>query len=384
MDSRILMGGSFAFAMTWRTVLAAGLIFLLLQVLTGTQYYATALVLAVLFVLTVADTARLYVRDRTSLIPARMALPRDEARQRDEMTALLDAVSVALVSLSSDGRITLVNRAARRLAGEDVGRLEDMRILDRQAAGLIGALPAGARQVVTLKDGRSLLVWVAAFSAPGALARRLLSLQVVAGELDAVQLKAWQDMTRVLSHEMMNSLTPIASLSESLLMQFVDRYRQIAELPAPRLRPVPLGPFLADMDALAGADLAARGIAYGGDRSGTTHVFHADPELLTQALLNLLHNAADAVAGRDGPTVMLDCHAGAERLAFSIRDNGPGVSPDRLQEIFVPFYTTKANGSGIGLTLARQIALAHGGQVTPRANAESGMTFTLDVPLRRA
>jgi two-component system nitrogen regulation sensor histidine kinase NtrY len=282
-----------------------------------------------------------------------------------------------------------------------VGRLVDIRALGDAAAQTILALPAGARQIVTMADGRTMLVWTGLISAPGIEAQRLVSLQTVSGELDAVQAKAWADMTRVLSHEIMNSLTPISSLSESLphllasggdasgavetiarrsqhLMNFVERYRQIADLPAPNLRPIALAPLLADIDALMRAHLVVRGIAW--HSTGQAETVCADPDLLSQAIINLLHNAADAAAGATTPIIRLDCTQGDGEILFCVSDNGPGIAREHLPEIFVPFFTTKRGGAGIGLTLARQIAIAHGGRIAVDSSSDGGASFTIAIP----
>ncbi|HWY61404.1 MAG TPA: HAMP domain-containing sensor histidine kinase [Rhizomicrobium sp.] len=402
MDSRIQTSGRFAFAMTWRTLLAAGLALALLQVLMLTHYYATALVLSALTALTIADATRLYNRLGSADGTLARSFNRDQARQLDQMAALLDAVTVALIAVTPEGHIRFSNRAARLLAGEEVGRFGDIRALGPAAAKSILALPAGARQIVTMADGRTMLVWTGVMSAPGMPVQRLISLQAVTGELDAVQVKAWADMTRVLSHEMMNSLTPISSLSESLphllkdhadetalravetiarrsrhLMNFVERYREIADLPASRPRDIALAGFIADIDALMQTHFTERGIAY--RSSLNTPTVRADPELLAQAILNLLHNAADAVAGVREPAIMLSCSRADGTIQFCVSDNGPGIAPEHLPEIFVPFFTTKPGGSGIGLTLARQIALAHGGQISVAENPNGGTRLTITV-----
>ena len=400
MDSRL--PASFAFALTWRTLLAGVFATLLLQVLTTTHYYATALVLGALIALTITDATRLYARQGVLGVGTRAA-EREQARQLDRMAALLDAVTVSLMALAPDGRISFANRAARLLAGEEVGRLADIKALGKTAADTLLALPVGARQIVTMADGRPMLAWLGAFTAPGTPPQRLISLQAVTGELDAVQLKAWADMTRVLAHEMMNSLTPISSLSESLpqllasggdvgaavetiarrsrhLMNFVERYRKIADLPAPSPRRIDLAAFLADIDALMRAHLATRGIGW--HCNGIEATLQADPDLLNQALINLLHNAADAAAQNPAPAISLGCTLDNGEVLFRIHDNGPGIPPGRMEEIFVPFFTTKQGGSGIGLTLARQIALAHGGRLkVPINNPGAGATFILALPM---
>lgn len=394
-----------AFSAAWRLLAAAALVLALFQLLSATQHYATALLLALAALLLVAEAYHAIARGRRAPAPA--AEP-DAARRQGEAIALLDAVTVALFLLSADGRISFANRAARRLAGAEVARLDRIACVGAEAAARILALPIGGRQIVPLADGRNMLVWVGEVRAPEAGARRLVSMQAVAGELDAVQVGAWHSMTRILAHEMMNALTPIASLSESLariadasepdgdaaaaartiarqsrhLMSFVERYRAIVDLPEPVPVKIDVAAFAADLDALAAAELGARGIKFSSapPAAGT---IAADPDLLRQALLNLLRNAGDAAATGPSaaPRVRLACARSATELRFEIADNGPGVAPEHLEEIFVPFFTTKEGGAGIGLALARQIALAHGGRLKPAPNETGGMTFVLALPV---
>ena len=395
MDSRL--SGNYAFALTWRTLVAAALVTLLLQLLATTQFYATMLVLAMLALFTILDATRLYSRQGALMVAASPSA-REDARRLHRMEALLDAVTVALFVLDVDDRIVFTNRAARLLAGEDIGRLTDIRALGGKAAARLAAMPVGGRQILTMADGRPMLVWSAAFAAPGAAPQRLVSLQAVSGELDAVQARAWSDMTRVLSHEMMNSLTPIVSLSESLpgltgedrdaamqtiarrsrhLMNFVERYRQIADLPPPQLLPLSLTAFAADIDALMRAHL--KGVAW--QCSTEEGSVAADSDLLSQAMINLLRNAAEAAEASASPSVSLAIHHTDAEVHFCVRDNGPGIAAEHLPEIFVPFFTTKQGGSGIGLTLARQIALAHGGRIIV-TTTDRGAIFTLALPVR--
>jgi signal transduction histidine kinase len=386
----------------WRLLLAAIAIGLLLRLPMDTGHLASAFVLAAAAALLLVDLVRVALPDPGDE-PASPAIEEwARAQQLDQALALLDAVTVALFTLGPDGGIRFANRAARSLFG-DSARLEDA--LGGPAAAEILALPVGGRRIVALSDGRSMLVWVGAFSTPEDGPQRLVSLQAVAGELDAVQVGAWHAMTRVLAHEMMNALTPVASLAESLarmvggdsrrqvgaaadtiarqsrhLIDFVERYRAIADLPAPALAPLDLTTFLADIEALGEAQLSARGIAFSAALPTAAVPLEADAGLLRQALLNLLRNAGDAVAGAGGG-VRFACAVNEGELSFEVQDDGPGIPPERIEEIFVPFYTTKESGAGIGLALARQIALAHGGRLTAAPNRGRGMTFVLSIPV---
>ena len=389
----------------WRLLFAAVAIVALVRVLTETRHFASASVLAAAAALLLVDVARVALRGREDDRVSPSVEERARAQQLDQALALLDAVTVALFALGPDGRIRFANRAARALAGE-AARLEDA--LDGPAAAEILALPVGGRRIVALSDGRSMLVWVGAVATPDGGPQRLVSLQAVAGELDAVQVGAWHAMTRVLAHEMMNALTPVASLAESLarmagsdtrpavsgaahtiarqsrhLIDFVERYRAIADLPAPAFAPLDLTTFLADINALVDAQLRARGIAFSAALPVAAVPLEGDAGLLRQALLNLLRNAGDAVAGAGGGAVRFACAVNSGELRFEVHDDGPGIPPDRIEEIFVPFYTTKEGGAGIGLALARQIALAHGGRLTAAPNGGRGMTFVLSIPTSR-
>jgi nitrogen fixation/metabolism regulation signal transduction histidine kinase len=393
---------------------ATGWRLLFLAILTGAlarmwmaQDYLAALATILTSALVVFDLWRL-LRHRTDLVdaPVEAAIVRAPA-QLEAALALIDTVTVALFVLGTDDRILFMNRAARHLARHDAGRLQDVAAVGESGAATLLKLPVGGRQLIVSEDGRSLLAWVGAIRQAGAEPHRLVSLQSVVGELDAVQVGAWHAMTRVLAHEMMNSLTPIASMAESIeglattgdrdariasavatigrrsrhLMDFVQRYRAIVDLPRPALKEVRVADFLREINQLVGPDLARRGIGF----TFTAHrdgVASFDRALVEQAVLNLIKNAADAVRGIAEPVVRLVGLHDADALFLEVSDNGVGIEDDLLEEIFVPFFTTKPGGAGIGLALARQIALAHGGALTACRVHPAGSVFKLRLPVR--
>lgn len=167
-------------------------------------------------------------------------------------------------------------------------------------------------------------------------------------------------------------------------MRFVERYRAVVDLPDPELTDVDLAAFLGDMDRLVGAELRARGIDFAVEPVDRDRRVAADAALLEQAVLNLIRNAADAVAAVPEPRIRVTCTRQQTLVTISVGDNGMGVSEDLLDDIFVPFFTTKAEGAGIGLTLARQIALAHGGRLSARQAEGRGAVFDLILPDGRA
>jgi nitrogen fixation/metabolism regulation signal transduction histidine kinase len=331
-------------------------------------------------------------------------------QQVEYLRTLLDTVSAALIVVRRDGQVSLANRAAQRLGGVATGRLNETSSIGPHAAAELLSLAPGARRIIRLANGQLMLAAAAQFMAPGRDPERLISLQRVAGELDAVQLKAWQNMSRVLAHEIMNSLTPISSLSESLemllrdghqvesasavaaaleaikrrslaLMSFVERYRKVVELPPLELEFISVAELLTSIERLMSARLSERSIRY------FTHVVPrnlsilADPGLLGQALINLLHNAIDAVASSETAQIELRCECRDDQVVLTVIDNGIGLPEQDREQIFVPFFTTKPGGSGIGLTIASQVALVHGGTLNACAAHPRGSTFSMSLPV---
>jgi signal transduction histidine kinase len=438
MDSRLSDAGRTTRAIAVRAVLIGVLAYLAVRLFVSTHLYATGVFLVVLGALVaiemagvIGKAARAAERDLERLavegsdvplppaVRARLGFSADRTaallsaaraerlRQLDFLKCLLDTVTAALFVVAADGKVTLVNRAALSLARTSVADLDSIPCLGTAVARRLLSLGPGAREVLTLADGQRMLASAARFSAPGHEAHRLISLQRITGELDVVELKAWQDMANVLAHEMMNSLTPIASLSESLeqllrpneeasgavevikrrsrgLMDFVERYRAIAELPAPRPQLVRMARFLSDIDRLLGPTFVEKRIVCRASVEPDDTAVNADPQLLEQAVINLLRNAADAVRDTQPALIDVSCRTHEGLVSIEIADNGCGVPEANRDQVFVPFFTTKAGGSGIGLNLARQIALAHGGQLAFRANEPRGSVFTLTLPAEAA
>lgn len=418
-------------------VLLAVLVSAFVELLLRTHLYATAVILAAVAGLVLADIYRTAgradvilsqildrltgavsdrARERVVGFPA-LAQAADLAadrvrrgsqeRQREieGLKALLDTTPAALFILRDDGTVDLANRAAFALAGREVRRLDDFPELG-PARAAIADLRAGGRAVLAMADDRKVFVSVSQLSHPAAGPVRLVALQPIAGELDVVEQAAWRELMQVLAHEIMNSLTPIASLSESLsrrlpdtdaearaalaviarrsenLMGFVDRYRMVADTPPPIRAPVRLDPFARDIGRLMAGSFAAARAELALEIEPPELEVEADRSLLEQAVINLLKNALDASRASPAPKVALACAAADDHVIVTVRDNGEGVPPDRLETIFVPFYTSRSGGSGIGLSLARQIAQAHGGQLTVRNNEDGGATFEMSLPGR--
>ena len=329
---------------------------------------------------------------------------------------LLAHVPVGLISIDVEGRVDLLNLAARRLLGE-IRHIEDLAKLGADLLRAVAELVPGATAVVRV-EGLSrtpqLKLAASAFVAGGEK-RRVISLQDIEGELDAQELAAWQSVMQVISHEVMNSLTPISSLSETALglvrgtaavvaadgeaaaqlgdaavaletvtrrseglLHFVQDHRRVTRRLT--VNPVPLSVrgLFGRLQRLFATEMAGRNLSFAVSVEPETLEVIADIDLLEQALINLIRNSMDALQNMSGGKIaLLAARDPAGRVEFSIVDNGPGIKPDVRAKMFVPFFTTRRQGSGVGLTLVRQIARAHGGAVAFCETPGGGATFRL-------
>lgn len=246
---------------------------------------------------------------------------------------------------------------------------------------------------------------------------RIITFQDIDRELSQGEIAAWQKLIRILTHEIMNSVTPISSLSETMLMllqsaegqaknaeevyaqlpdllyslrtiqkrsdgllEFVEDYRKLSKIPRPRPEKIRLRELFADMERLLLAEFQKQHIRFESDVQPAELELPADRRLLEQTLINLLTNSRQALANVPEPYIRLSAYAEAEQLVVEVADNGPGIPEDKLDKIFVPFFSTKAKGSGIGLSLSRNIMNLHGGTIRVKAPKEGLTVFTLVFP----
>lgn len=336
--------------------------------------------------------------------------------------ALIEHVPVPLISVHGDGLITVWNNAARRLFGSHhPRRISDLEIFGEEFKRQVTIIEPGERMLAPFNaDGAEGQVAIAATQIMiGGKLERIVSLQDIGSELDQAQLEAWQSLVRVLTHEIMNSITPVASLAKTAadlvedaagkvtdhpeavaeledvldavntvarrsdgLMQFVQSYRRLTRLPPPEKTRLSVKTLLEEAARLAAHDWEARKIGLLIDVEPASLEVMADHDMLMQVLINLLQNAAQALVGDDGPKEGAEVTLSARlnrrgRVVVEVADNGPGIPDAIARQVFVPFYTTKRDGSGVGLALTRQVMIAHGGGVSLATREGGGALFTL-------
>lgn len=306
------------------------------------------------------------------------------------LEALVRHAEVALLAYDGAGRIVEMNLAARQLLRSGhLARLSDLPENLAPLVPVLEGLGAGEQHLVEgVRDGTRYEIAVRGTSyVVAGRAMTAAALVDVHRDLEDREADAWANLTRVLTHEIANSAVPISSLSETAasriakgdtsgavtaietigrraagLVRFVEAYRAVARVPTPTLASVDVGALVREVCELLLA--GHRDVRHRVEVEPEPLVAFVDADLVEQALINLVRNALQALAGQADALVEilagLDSHG---RLHVSVVDNGPGILPEALSNIFVPFYTTREEGSGIGLALCRQIARVHGGRV---------------------
>ena len=339
-----------------------------------------------------------------------MANFRTRLSEREEkykyFETLLDTVDTSMLVVDRQGQVLWMNRAGvQDLCGHAIHRLEELKVLNPDFPILLEALQPGEVKVVRIYKEEVMLdmaVTVTQYTNNRA-DLRLINLKNIRSILEENEMEAWQKLVRVLTHEIMNSITPIISLSdticeraiqqgmdeESLMLQgmktihrrskgllgFVENYRKLSRLSSPVLAPVRIGELIGDIRKL----FLSSSVRYIYKVEDEDLKLMIDRSQIEQVLINLLKNAGEACMGQPHPEVIVETSCQVEKHIFqlSVTDNGSGILPEVLDKIFIPFFTTKPTGSGIGLSLCKQIMTLHGGSLRVTSEIGKGSCFTL-------
>jgi len=327
----------------------------------------------------------------------------DRDAQAVYLETVVKHVPVPFIAAKSDGALSLVNNPARRLTGlNSLHHLDQLAEFDSQLPMQLRSIAAGDQRLVKTRF-RNLPVELRVSVSEirfGGEHERLYSIEDLSRELKARETTAWRDLIRVLTHEVMNTLTPVTSLAQTSvamledidtaddikeamatiarrsegLTDFISRYRELLKVPTPKFEPIKVLEALNGIVALMSVELS--GIIVSVTVVPSSLTVSADRQLLDQMLINIVRNAIDALSDSTNPELHLLTDMDFGRTVVRIRDTGTGIDADDLGQIFVPFFTTKREGSGIGLSLCRQIMTAHQGEIVVESD-ETGTSVSL-------
>ncbi len=344
---------------------------------------------------------------------------RERKAEYTYLNYIIEHMGVGVVTFKENGSIDLINPAAKKIFPEEILlNLSDFNTFNPEFEEMIRALELNEGALIRIMVRNELFyltVRKSLFKLHGN-SIWLISFQDINSELDKKELESWQKIIRVLTHEIMSSISPVCSLSEHLLnntkelyhtgfmekaledkledimegldiiklrgdglMKFVAHYHSLTHLPIPELEEVQLNSMLEKIKNLIQPECENNNISMILDVEGNLHL-SIDPQLIEQVILNLVRNSIQAFDGNDtrGSIWITASKNPSSGIQISVRDNGCGIDMDHMDNIFIPFYTTRDKGSGIGLSFAKQIMRLHNGQISVKSSAGKGAEFILN------
>jgi two-component system, NtrC family, nitrogen regulation sensor histidine kinase NtrY len=328
----------------------------------------------------------------------------------------IEHVGIGLISFDEEGRIELYNKAARELF-----RLESVRNIKE----LNSSIPGISDMFISLKQSHSNLIKAVCGDEILKLSIRktifkirektvnLVSVQNILTELEEEEIEVWKKLISVLTHEIMNSVTPIKSLTNTViklhetasvaatqgesnnsddillalraiqkrskgLLSFVEIYRHLTRIPKPVFQEIRLKSLINEIIILLDSEMRSYKISLTSEVTPENIITNIDEKLISQVIINLIKNSTEAIHNRQDRKIGVKAFLSPQNEAIiQVTDNGPGIDADLMDKIFIPFFTTKEHGSGIGLSLSRQIMKLHGGSISVSSNPGVETTFSL-------
>lgn len=337
-------------------------------------------------------------------------LKREE--QDQYFKAVIEHIGIGILGFDERGSIRFVNSEALKLLG--LLRLKNLSSLDYSHKNLrrfLIKLQPAQQQLLELKRGNETLQLAAKVTKYKISDEELnlVSLQNIKPELDLKETETWQKMIRILTHEIMNSVSPITSLAASLstiiknkketnekiinklykglttiqnrgegMMEFVRKYRNLTIIPLPQIAEISLKDLMTELVLLFEESFGEENINFEWSIEPEDLLLKADREQIDQVLINLIKNSIWAVKNELDKKISLKAFISTNKsIQIEIKDSGSGIEDELLDKIFIPFFTTRKEGSGIGLSLSRQIMLMHGGSISVQSDTDGGALFVL-------
>ena len=325
-----------------------------------------------------------------------------QIREREKYFELImECAGIGIVTVMENGTVAQTNTKALRIVGmERLNHIDQLRILSEELCEAMHRIEPGAQLTArfTTEIGDQNLVLSCSAMEFGGKQLRVISIGNIHEELDRKEVESWEKLTRILTHEIMNSLAPVTSISHTLLsssgdaetmrqgletihatsdrlLRFVDSFRAVTRIPTPQKAPFYLSELVAESLSL----IPHEGIEVETSIEPEDTMLYADRALMSQVMVNLLKNATEALLAQDCDrkiTIRSTIDA-EERIQIEITNNGKAIPAEVAENIFTPFFTTKTDGSGIGLAVSRQIIRLHGGTLRLKHNEEGRVTFAV-------
>lgn len=334
--------------------------------------------------------------------------------QEQYYSTLLEQAATGIIVINENGSILQANTSAKKLLNyESLTHIEQLKRVDINLYNAVALLKQeSTHQFVKVAHANNIkqLSLQATTFVSSEKKLRIISIHDISNELDAKEIESWQKLIRVLTHEIMNSITPITSLSETLLkyyipegkavdkktiantvkglevinergvglIGFVESYRKLTKLSKPTFKTIPFKSFMEHLLLLLEHEPDFRRIVFKLEVDPQDISIEADETQLSQVIINLIKNAMQAVENISGPKITISAYENkSKKCEIKIINNGPEIPSEIMEQIFIPFFTTKENGSGIGLSLSRQIMKNHGGSIGV-TSSPGNTVFTLN------
>ena len=330
------------------------------------------------------------------------------------LNTVVHQVRTGILSFDSEGHVQLINSNAKKFIGlANINNLSELKMGHVKIYdALLGVEPG--KSVLYKGSDFHLTIHATELRIRGSVVK-LLTLQNIQTELQKQELEAWQNLTRVLRHEIMNSITPISSLTSTLreildhdmvrinahyelksegaedlreglstienrskgLIKFIDAYREYTSLPPPKLKSIRLKELIENVVNLMKPELRKPNISFEYSCESDYLSIQIDEEMIEQVIINLVKNAIESIADMENGKISIEGKYSEAAVIVEVSDNGPGIIKEAIGKIFVPFFTTKKAGSGIGLSLSRQILQMHNGTLSVESDPGVKTVFSL-------
>ncbi|MFC2098490.1 PAS domain-containing sensor histidine kinase [Bacteroidota bacterium] len=335
------------------------------------------------------------------------------------LQSIVQNIDVSIIAYRKDGTVEMINKAAKTLF--QIHSLKNVKLLEQLSQELVNTLlniSPGENTLVKVQDQDDILqlaIYATEFKVKDKLII-LATINNIQNVLEEQETEAWQKLIRVLTHEIMNSITPIASLSSTLeimlkgitegenlqeemnldtvleilqalqtinkrstgLLHFVNTYRNLTRIPKPNFKIFHVKDLYKNIYLLMEEEITSHKIEFVTNIDPDNIEVSADEQLIEQVIINLIRNSIHALESHKKPVIELKAYMNKRgRVTMQVADNGTGILPEVLDKIFIPFFTTKQSGSGIGLSLSRQILRLHNGTITANSVPEKETIFTL-------